>query len=45
MDRVKIALVSDSQAVAQPHAYVERLAQQRGLRVKAFRDEQPLVPG
>lgn len=40
MRDAKIALVSDTDAVAQSHAYVERLARRRGMRVKAFRDEQ-----
>jgi hypothetical protein len=40
MDQAKVAIISDSEDLAKSHGYVERLARQRGLRFKAFRDEQ-----
>jgi len=40
MNRAKVALVSDTDAVAASHAAIERIASQRGLQIKAFRDEQ-----
>ncbi len=39
MDQAKVAMISDSGDLASSHGYVERLARQRGLRFKAFRDE------
>jgi hypothetical protein len=41
MASVKVALVSDSSDLAAAHGYVERIAQQRGLRFKAFQGEAP----
>lgn len=35
----RVALVSDSAEMHAAHGYIEVLARQRGLRVRAFRDE------
>jgi len=39
----RLALLSDTPEMFSSHQYVQLLAQQRGLAVRAFRDEEPAV--
>jgi hypothetical protein len=40
MGHLKVALVSDTKDLAMSHQYVELLAKQRGLAIRAFDNEQ-----